>query len=89
MRALLAIGVLGFSGMAFNACAEAPAPSPSREKVTPAIDVEDGSSVGAPTSPHDAQSARERAEDERRATESKRKMKKRPGYKEEVPAPRV
>ena len=37
----------------------------------------------------DAEANRIRAEDERRATESKRKMKKRPGYREEVPAPRV
>ena len=37
----------------------------------------------------DAEANRIRAEDERKATESKRKMKKRPGYREEAPAPRV
>lgn len=37
----------------------------------------------------DAEAGRIRAEDERKATESKEKMKKRPGYKDEVPAPRV
>ena len=37
----------------------------------------------------DAEARRIRAEDERRATESKRKMKKRPGYREQAPAPRV
>jgi hypothetical protein len=36
----------------------------------------------------DAEAGRLRSEDERKATESKEKMKKRPGYKEDVPAPR-
>jgi hypothetical protein len=46
-----------------------------------------GSSASSPASPEDERSARDREEDERRATESKDKMKKRPGYKHEVPAP--
>jgi len=46
-----------------------------------------GSSASPPASPEDERSARDREEDERRATESKDKMKKRPGYKNEVPAP--
>lgn len=48
-----------------------------------------GSSVAPAASPGDERSAREREEDERRATERKDKMKKRPGYKDDVPAPRA
>ena len=48
-----------------------------------------GSSASPPTTPEDERSARDRDEDERRATESKDKMKKRPGYKDNVPAPRA
>ena len=47
-----------------------------------------GASSGA-TTPEDERSARDREDDERKATESKDKMKKRPGYKEEVPGPRA
>ena len=39
--------------------------------------------------PDDAEAGRIRDEDERKATESKEKMKRRPGYKDEVPTPRV
>jgi hypothetical protein len=39
--------------------------------------------------PEDAHVQQLREEDERRATESKDKMKKKPGYKEDVPAPRA
>jgi hypothetical protein len=40
-------------------------------------------------SPEDETSAREREEDERKATQSKEKMKKRPGYKDDAPLPRA
>ena len=46
-------------------------------------------STGPSMSPNDERSARDREEDQRRATESKDKMKKRKGYKDDVPAPRV
>src|SRR6185503_18112082 len=52
-------------------------------------DASRGSSVSSPSTPDDERSARDRDEDERRATESKDKMKKRPGYKDNVPAPRA
>ena len=39
--------------------------------------------------PEDANAQQMREEDERRANESKEKMKKKPGYKHEVQAPRV
>jgi len=48
-----------------------------------------GASTGPSVSPEDERSAREREEDERRATEKKDKMKQRPGYKHDVPAPRA
>jgi hypothetical protein len=48
-----------------------------------------GSSASPPATPDDERSARDREEDERKATESKDKMKKRPGYKDNVPAPRA
>lgn len=40
-------------------------------------------------SPEEASAALQQEADERRATESKRKMKKRPGFRHEVPSPRV
>lgn len=43
----------------------------------------DGASAGSSAQPKD-----ESKEDERRATESKEKAKKRPGYKDEAPSPR-
>jgi hypothetical protein len=46
-------------------------------------------SSASPATPEDERAARDREEDERRATESKDKMKKRRGYKEDVPAPRA
>lgn len=39
--------------------------------------------------PEEASAALQQEEDERRATESRRLMKNRPGYKDEVPSPRV
>jgi len=48
-----------------------------------------GASSGPSTSPEDERSARDREDDERKATESKDKMKKRPGYRDEVPGPRA
>jgi hypothetical protein len=48
-----------------------------------------GSSAVRATTPEDAGVAHEREADERRATEAKEKMKKRPGYKDQVPTPRV
>jgi hypothetical protein len=42
-----------------------------------------------PSTPEDARIELERKDDERKATESKEKMKKRPGFKEEAPSPRA
>jgi len=64
------------------------APAPVVPKTNPG-GASTGPSVSPAASPDDERSAREREEDERRATESKDKMKKRPGYKDDVPAPRV
>jgi len=52
-------------------------------------DASTGSSASPPATPEDERSARDREADERKATESKDKMKKRPGYKDNVPAPRA
>jgi hypothetical protein len=49
----------------------------------------DASTGGSATTPEDANADQLRREDERKATESKEKMKKKPGYKEDVPAPRA
>ncbi len=57
-------------------------------KAAPA-DASTGSSASPPATPDDERSARDREEDERKATESKDRMKKRPGYKDNVPAPRA
>ena len=45
-------------------------------------------SVG-PSAPEDARIELDRKDDEKKATESKDKMKKKPGYREEVPSPRA
>ena len=45
--------------------------------------------ASAAETPEDAEARQLRDEDERKATESKEKMKKRPGFREEVPAPRA
>jgi hypothetical protein len=66
--------------------------SPRQPATPPAVAPKEnsgGASTGPSVSPEDERSARDREEDERRATESKDKMKKRPGYKEDVPAPRA
>jgi hypothetical protein len=72
-----------------------PAPiQPATDDVKPASAGESDSSRGAsaaqpPSGPQDADLERRRAEDEHRATQSKEKRKTRPGYKENVPTPRV
>ncbi|MBV8032062.1 MAG: hypothetical protein JO035_11185 [Betaproteobacteria bacterium] len=48
-----------------------------------------GSSTGSSATPEDANSEHQRSEDERRATESKEKMKKKPGYRHDVQPPRA
>lgn len=86
---LCAISLLGLVA-ASSASAQTPVDKPSKAtagKLKPAS-ASAGSSSAA-TSPEDASADHERALDERRATESKQKMRKRPGYKEEVPTPRA
>lgn len=53
----------------------------------PSGDASRGASRAA--GPEEASAALQQEEDERRATESRKLMKKRPGYKDEVPSPRV
>lgn len=95
MRRFLAFGVsAAISLLAPHAGAEPAKPRQGLDKPRPgaasrgASSIEPASASQAETA-DDAEANRIRAEDERRATESKRKMKKRPGYREEVPAPRV
>jgi len=57
--------------------APVPAPKPSS-----------GSSA-APSTPEDSHADQLRRDDEKNATESKKRMKRKPGYKEDVPGPRV
>jgi len=61
---------------------EPPAP------VKPATSPNSSSGSSAET-PDDAHSQQLREEDEKKATRNKEKMKKRPGFKEDVPAPRA
>jgi hypothetical protein len=94
--ALLALAVLAFPAAAGDSPNGEPPPiKPATDGVKPASAgdrVKPASSRGGsaqpPTGPQDADLERSRAEDERRATESKEKMKTRPGYKENVPSPR-
>lgn len=61
-----------------------------RAPAVPAPGVEKpGAASAGPSSPMDESSTREREEDERKATQNKEKMKKRPGYKEDVPMPQA
>jgi hypothetical protein len=92
--ALLALAALSFPAAAGDAPGSEPPPiQPATDNVKPASAATPDSSGGAtaqpPTGPEDADLERNRAEDERRATESKEKMKKRPGYKENVSSPRA
>ena len=88
---LCAISLLGMvavcSASAQTPLSEKPAKATSG-KMKPAS-ASAGGSTSPATSPEDASAAHQRELDERRATESKQKMKKRPGYKEEVPSPRA
>jgi hypothetical protein len=88
---LCAISLLGLVAVS-SASAQTPAPEkPAKStagKMNPAA-ASAGSSAVQATSPEDASVATERELDERRATESKQRMKKRPGYKDQVPSPRV
>jgi len=90
----LALAVLSFPASAGEVPDREPLPlEPATDKVEPASASDPASSRGGsaqpPTGPQDADLERSRAEDERRATESKEKMKTRPGYKENVPSPRA
>lgn len=89
-RRLCMISLLGMVAVC-SASAQTPVPDrtgkPSTDKMKPAS-TSDSASAGA-TAPEEASAERERQLDEERATESKRKMKERPGYKHEVPSPRA
>lgn len=85
--AISLLGMVAVCSASAQTLTEKPAKAPSG-KVKPAS-ASTGPSGPAPTSPEDASVAHEREADERRATESKQKMKKRPGYKEDVPSPRA
>ncbi len=90
-RRLCAISLLGMVAVC-SASAQSLAEKPSKAsagKLKPANASAGASAASGATSPEDASIAHEREADERRATESKQKMKKRPGYKEEVPSPRA
>jgi hypothetical protein len=94
-RRLCAISLLGMvaacSASAQTPLAEKPAKA-TTGNLKPASASAGASASGEAlraTSPEDASIDHERAADERRATESKQKMKKRPGYKEDVPSPRA
>ena len=89
-RRLCAISLLGLVAVC-SASAQTPTterPGKPSANVKPA-NASAGSSAARATSPEDASAAHEREADERRATQAKEKMKKRPGYKEDVPTPRV
>ena len=85
--AISLLGMVAVCSASAQTLTEKPAKA-SAGKLKPANASAGGSSLRA-TSPEDASIAHEREADERRATESKRKMKKLPGYKEEVPSPRA
>lgn len=90
---LCAMSLLGMVAVC-SASAQTPSPERGGKSAAPASagkpgSAAAGSSAARATSPEDASAAHEREADERRATQSKQKMKKRPGYKEEVPSPRA
>ena len=99
MRRFLAFGVSAAVSAAFfpvvPAGAEPVKPGQTIEKPRLPVapdNASTGSSNVTPASraaPDEDEARRLRLEDERKATESKEKMKKRPGYKEDVPGPRA
>jgi hypothetical protein len=65
------------------------APQPKLPE-SPPSEPQEGASQGSSATPPAAENERAAREaDERKATEAKEKMKKKPGYKEEVPSPRA
>lgn len=86
---ICAISLLGMVA-ACSASAQTPAPErPAKSTAGKVKPASAGSGTARATSPQDAGAAHERESDERRATESKQKMKKRPGYKDQAPSPRA
>ncbi|HLS86204.1 MAG TPA: hypothetical protein VK043_07890 [Burkholderiales bacterium] len=84
MSVFLAAAFVASAALASSVQARDPAPSPKGDRSSSA-----GASRLVPTGPQDAYLERKRAEDERRATERKEKMKERPGYEENVSSPRA
>jgi len=61
----------------------------SKDKTPPALPPVKPASPGASTRPSSSPDAVQDQDDERKATQAKEKMKKKPGYQEEVPSPRA
>jgi hypothetical protein len=94
MRKLLAFGVCAAVSVLVGELARAedakPRPGQGIEKQKPRPAAGESSrGASQADTPEDAESRRIRDEDERKASDSKEKMKKRPGYKEDAPAPRA
>jgi hypothetical protein len=87
-RRLCAMSLLGMVAVC-SASAQTPVPERKDRSLTPASSSAGSSSAPGAASPEEASAEQERVLDERRATESKQKMKKRPGYRHEVPTPRA
>ena len=68
--------------------AQPPGEGTRHDSVPPQAPRPSAGSSAAPSTPDDSHADHMRREDEKKATESKQKMKRRPGYKEDVPAPR-
>ncbi len=77
MRRFVTLAVCGLAVALFSVAA--PAENPVKPAAKPLDASKDGASTGGSR----------RDEDERKATESKEKAKKRPGYKDEAPSPRA
>lgn len=82
MGRFVALAVCGFAAASFSSAALAEDPVKPKQP-SPATAPSDATQGGASTG------GSRRDEDERKATESKEKAKKRPGYKDEAPSPRA
>jgi hypothetical protein len=87
MRKLLPALLASLALISYGATAADPVKPRDPAPISPATKSEPGGSSTGPSQPS-VESA-DPQEDERKATQAKEKMKKKPGYREDVPSPRA
>jgi hypothetical protein len=86
---LSSLAFISFSTLAADPVKPEIGAGSSRDNTPPAVPPVKPSPPGASTGPSSPPDTVRDQEDERKATRSKEKMKKKPGYQEEAPSPRA